>query len=635
MCGIAGLFLRRPAERAALLARARAMGDALAHRGPDGEGQWADEGAGLALAHRRLAIIDLSPGGAQPMVSACGRYAISYNGECYNYVALRNDLAAEGVTVASASDTAVLLAAIARWGLERTLPRLDAMFAFALWDAAERRLTLVRDHAGIKPLAWAMTGEGVFFASELGALAAAGLAPALDGAAVAAYLRTGAVPAPMTVFAGVRKLPPGGLVEIGMDGAVRERRWFDLGAMARAATPSRLGAAEAAEAVDAAVGDSVRRQLVADVPVGAFLSGGIDSSSVVAAMARAAPGTAHAFTIGFDDARYDESGDATAIAEAVGVRHTVLRATEAEARALAPEIPRLYDEPFADSSALPTLLLSRLTRRHVTVALSGDGGDELFGGYRRHRLAAGLWARMAALPLRAPLARLVAAVPPRAWDSLLGRIPGTPRRPGETLHKSAAVLASRDLDHAYARLVAAWDEDETIATHPAPPEPPRSLPDEPLARMRALDAVTYMQDDVLAKVDRASMSVALEVRVPMLSPAMIALAFSLPPSLLVRRDGGKAPLRDALARHLPRRLFEREKTGFGVPLGAWLRGPLRDWAGDLIGSRALSASGLVDPAVVAAAWEEHQAGRRDRAPALWTVLMLAGWLEARRAGAAA
>lgn len=629
MCGIAGLFLRRPQERGALLARARAMGDALAHRGPDGEGQWADDKAGLALAHRRLAIIDLSPGGAQPMVSACGRYAISYNGECYNYVALRNDLAAEGVAVSSASDTAVLLAAIARWGLEATLPRLDAMFAFALWDAAERRLTLVRDHAGIKPLAWAVTAEGVFFASELGALAAAGLSPALDGAAVAAYLRLGVVPAPMTVFAGVRKLPPGGLVEIGMDGAVSERRWFDLGTLARAATTRGLGAAAAAEAVDAALGDSVRRQLVADVPVGAFLSGGIDSSSVVAAMARAAPGKAHAFTIGFDDPAYDESGDAAAIAGALGVRHTVLRATEAEARALAPEIPRVYDEPFADASALPTLLLSRLTRGHVTVALSGDGGDELFGGYRRHRLAAGLWAKAARLPLRRAIAGLLSSVPPRVLDVALGWLPGAPRRPGETLHKTAAVLASPDLDAAYRRLVSTWDETETVSPGPEPAEPPRALPDEPLARMRALDALTYMQDDVLAKVDRASMSVALEVRVPMLSPGMIALAFSLPPALLVRADGGKASLRDALARHLPRRLFEREKTGFGVPLGAWLRGPLRDWAGDLIGSRALASSGLVDRAVLGAAWQEHQGGRRDRAPALWTAVMLAGWLEAR------
>jgi asparagine synthase (glutamine-hydrolysing) len=629
MCGIAGLFLRRAEDHAALIARARAMGDAIAHRGPDGEGQWADAAAGLALAHRRLAIIDLSPGGAQPMHSACGRYVISYNGELYNYVALRNELAAEGVVVDSASDTAVLLAAIARWGLARTLPKLDAMFAVALWDRRERTLTLVRDHAGIKPLAWASTPEGVFFGSELRALDAGGIRAGIDGAAIAAYLRLGAVPAPMTVRTGVRKLPPGGCVTFGMDGTATERRWFDIGALARDAAPLMVDAAEAASRVDALLEESVRAQLVADVGVGAFLSGGVDSSSVVAAMARAAPGKAHAFTIGFDDAAYDESGEAAAIAARLGVRHTILRATGAEAVALAPTLPALYDEPFADSSALPTVLLSRLTRGHVTVALSGDGGDELFGGYRRHRLAAGLWQRAARIPLRRTLAGLIGAVPPRAWDRALGWLPGAPRRPGETLHKTAAVLASRDLDAAYARLVSSWDEDEAIAAHAAPSEAPMALPAEPLARMRARDAATYMHDDVLTKVDRASMSVALEVRVPMLSPAMIALAFSLPAPLLVRADGGKASLRDALARHIPRTLFEREKTGFSFPVGAWLRGPLRGWAGDLIASRALGQSGLVDTGTIRAAWDEHQAGRRDRAPAIWTIAMLAGWLEAR------
>lgn len=627
MCGIAGLFLRRPDDRAALLARARAMGDAIAHRGPDGEGQWADEGAGLALAHRRLAIIDLSPGGAQPMLSASGRYAISYNGELYNYVALRNELAAEGVVVDSASDTAVLLEALATWGLERALAKLDAMFAFALWDREERTLTLVRDHAGIKPLAWAATAEGVFFGSELRAIEAAAPPFELDAGAVAAYLRLGCIPAPLTVFKGVRKLPPGGIVRFGMNGTVAERRWYDIAAVAREAPLLNIAADEAASRVDALLQESVRTQLVADVGVGAFLSGGVDSSSVVAAMARVAPGAAHAFTIGFDDAAYDESREAAAIAERLGVRHTILRATGAEAVALAPELPKLADEPFADSSQLPTLLLSRLTRGHVTVALSGDGGDELFGGYRRHRLAAGLWATAERIPLRAALARLVSSVPPRAWDRALGWLRGAPRRPGETLHKTALVLSSPDLDAAYARLVSAWEEEVAAAPEPRPAA--LDLPAEPLARMRAQDAATYMHDDVLTKVDRASMSVALEVRVPMLSPAMIALAFSLPPALLVRADGGKAVLRDALARHLPRPFFEREKTGFSFPVGAWLRGPLRDWAGDLLASPALRHSGLVREAPIRAAWEEHQAGRRDRAPALWTVLMLAGWLEAR------
>lgn len=623
MCGIAGLFLRRPGAEDALLARAAAMGAALAHRGPDGAGTWADGEAGVALAHRRLAIIDLSPGGAQPMASSCGRYVVSYNGELYNYRALRAELAACGRTVPGASDTAVLLAAVAQWGVASALPRLDAMFAFALWDRAERVLWLARDHAGIKPLAWTVLADGsVLFGSELRALeAAGGWSPEIDAESVAAYLRHGYIPAPRTVFRGVRKLPPGGLVRIGMAGAPEERRWFDVLALARETVPARLTAAEAAAAVDAALAESVRAQLVADVPVGAFLSGGVDSSSVVAAMARAAPGAAHAFTIGFDDPAYDESKDAARIAAALDVRHTVLHATEADALALVDELPRVYDEPFADSSQLPTLLLARLTRGHVTVALSGDGGDELFGGYRRHVLAARLWPRLARVPfpLRRAAAGALAAVPPGWWDAALRRLPGTPRRPGETLHKLASVLASRDLDAAYARLTTT---DGVVSPH-------GEAPGEPLARFRALDAAGYLHDDVLTKVDRASMSVALEVRIPMLSPAMIRLAFSLPPGLLVRADGGKAVLRDALARHLPRPLFEREKTGFSFPVGAWLRGPLRDWAEDRLASRRLRESGLVDGACAARLWQEHRAGHRDHAAALWAVLMLAAWLEAR------
>lgn len=625
MCGIAGLFLRRPAAEAALLARAAAMGAALAHRGPDGAGAWADAAAGLALAHRRLAVIDLSPAGAQPMLSACGRYAITYNGELYNYRALRAELAACGRPVRGASDTAVLLEACAQWGVEAALPRLDAMFAFALWDRAERVLWLARDHAGIKPLAWAVLADGsVLFGSELGALAAAGeWTPELDAASLALYLRLGCIPAPHAVFRGVRKLPPGGLVRIPLAGAPEERRWFDVLALARDTPALRLSPAEAAEAVDAELERAVRAQLVADVAVGALLSGGVDSSAVAAAMARAAPGAAHAFTIGFDDPAYDESADAARIAAALGLRHTVLRATAAGALALVDDLPRVYDEPFADSSQLPTLLLARLARPQVTVALSGDGGDELFAGYRRHRFAARIWPRLGRLPhpLRRALAGAVGAVPPRWWDAALRLLPGAPRRPGETLQRFARALAARDLDEAHARLVST---DGTPA-----PLPEGEAPAEPLARMRARDAALYLPEDVLTKVDRAAMSVALEVRVPLLAPAMLRLAFALPPGLLVRADGGKAVLRDALARHLPRPLFEREKTGFSFPLGAWLRGPLRGWAEDLLASRRLRELGLVDAARTARLWAAHRAGRADHAPRLWAVLMLAAWLEAR------
>lgn len=622
MCGLAGVFLRRPGAAASLRARAEAMAAALAHRGPDGSGVFVAAEAGLALAHRRLAVIDLTPGGAQPMRSACGRYALTYNGELYDYREHRAALRAQGVAVAGESDTAVLLAALSAWGVEAALPRFDAMFAFAFWDGGERTLWLARDHAGVKPLYWAECADGtILFGSELRALAAAGgLAEGIDPQSATLFLRLGYVPSPRSILAGVRQVPPGGLVRIPLAGPIVEKRWFDLVALARETPRATLSATEAAEAVDAELERSVRRQLIADVPLGAFLSGGVDSSSVVAAMARAAPAAAHAFTIGFADRSYDESNEASAIARALGIRHTVLRATEADALSLAVDVGRVFDEPFADPSAIPTLLLCRLARGHVTVALSGDGGDELFGGYRRHLFAHRHWPRLARLPLalRRPLAALLAALPERFLDVTIGRLAGAPRRPGETVAKIARVLGARDLDEAYGRLA---------ATDGAPPLP-RGLPDEPLLRFRAADAAGYLPDDVLTKVDRAAMSVALEVRVPILSPAMIRLAFSLPSDLLVRADGGKAVLRDALARHVPRRLFEREKTGFSPPLAAWLRGPLRDWAADLLRAARLRTSGLVDPVRLDAAWAHHAAGR-DRSAQLWPALMLSAWLEAR------
>lgn len=633
MCGIAGLLLGHEADAGELGRRGRAMAGSLRHRGPDDEGVWTEAAAGLVLAHRRLAVIDLSPRGAQPMESACGRWVIAYNGELYNWRELRAGLEAGGRRFRSDSDTEVLLELVARHGVEAALQRLDAMFALALWDRERRELWLARDHAGIKPLAWAMTPGGFRFGSEIQALeAAGGWMPEPDPGAIAAYLRQAVIPAPLSAFRGVRKLPPGGWLRVGPGMAVREGRWFDVLAEARAAeeAPLDVTAGEAAARVDAALSASVRAQLVADVPVGAFLSGGVDSSAVAAAMVRAAPG-AHAFTIGFGDPRYDESAAAAAIARALGLRHTVLHATEAEALALAPTLAAAWDEPFGDPSALPTLLLARLARGHVTVALSGDGGDELFAGYRRHRLAAGLWARASRLPFRRLAGRAVAAVPPGVWDGVLGRVPGAPRRPGETLHKIGLVLAAPDLDAAYARLTGVWDDPAALSGLATPDADPAALPRDPLVRMRALDLAGYLQDDVLTKVDRASMQVALEVRVPMLSPGMIRLGLSLPPGLLVREGMGKAPLRDALARHLPRPLFEREKAGFAPPLAAWLRGPLRPWAEEMVAVAA--ASGFVAPGPLRAAWAAHQAGRRDHAAGLWAVLMLAGWLSARRSAA--
>lgn len=629
MCGIAGLWVAGGAPDAALTKRARAMAAAIRHRGPDGEGFWHDSEAGVALAHRRLAIIDLSPGGAQPMHDASGRYVITYNGELYNYRELAAELAALGQAPRGASDTAVLLEAIACWGIDAALPRLNGMFAFALWDRAERRLWLARDHAGIKPLYYRAVPGLLLFGSELPALVAAGgWAPALDPMGASLLLRDACIPAPHAIFQGVRKLRPGELLRFDAPDAPRATRWYDLGQVVRA-TPAFTGTAADAEAeLDALLCESVRMQTVADVPVGAFLSGGIDSASVVAAIAP----EVHSFTIGFDDPAYDESAQAAAVAAHLGVTHTRLTATASDALALATTLPAIGGEPFADSSLLPTLLLARLTRAHVTVALSGDGGDELFGGYRRHALAAGLWRRAARVPrpLRALAGQAVGAVPEAWLDRGLGFLNVT--RPGEALHKAAGILGAADIDAVHARLTAQWPE-ASAAVPPAPDTAMADGIDDPLVRMRLLDAAGYMQDDVLTKVDRASMAVALETRVPLLDPRIIAFAFSLPGRILFEDGRGKAPLRRVLGRRVPRTLVDRPKMGFSAPIATWLRRELRDWAEALLAAPRLAASGLYDVGVVRAAWAEHLSGRRSHHHALWCVLMLEAWREQAVTGA--
>jgi asparagine synthase (glutamine-hydrolysing) len=593
------------------------MADRLAHRGPDGAGVWSDPAAGIALAHRRLAIIDLSPGGAQPMADRSGRFVITYNGELYNYRQLRAELAGRGFPARGESDTAVLLAAIAAWGIDAALPRLNGMFAFACWDRQDRRLWLARDHAGIKPLACRATAESVLFASELSALlAAGGWTAELDPDVASRFLRDACVAAPHSALKGVRQLRPGEVLAFDSPGRMRAVRWFDPASLG--ASPFTGTAAEAEDQLEGLLRDAVGLQQVADVPVGAFLSGGIDSSLVTALLDR--PRT---FTIGFENAAYAEQGPAEAIARHLGTRHTTRIVSAEDVRALIPRVVAIDDEPFADSSILPTLMLSQVTRGFVTVALSGDGGDELFGGYRRHLFAARHWPRLARLPrgLRLAAGRAIGAVPEAWLDRGLGFLPLT--RPGEALHKLAAVLGAASAAEAHARFAAAWPE---AAARPARPDP---VPDEadPVLASRRQDFARYLPDDVLTKVDRAAMQVALEVRVPYLDPRVIRFAFSLPDALLFDAHGGKAILRRLLARRVPEALFMRPKMGFSVPIGDWLRGPLRDWAEALLDPSRLCDAGLYDVATVRAAWAEHQAGVRSRHHALWCVLMLEAWRE--------
>lgn len=615
MCGIAGLWI--PGGDPGLDARARAMAGAIAHRGPDGAGTWSDPQAGLALAHRRLAIIDLSPGGAQPMADRSGRFVLTYNGEIYNYRELRAELAGLGFPVRGDSDTAVLLEAIACWGMQAALPRLNGMFALACWDRRTRTLWLARDHAGIKPLFFRASPDGLLFGSETRALiAAGGWRPAPDPEAAMQVLRHACVPAPLSAFAGVRALRPGEAIAFAAPDQARAIRWFDPGKLGPA-RPMRAEAAE--EELDALLEDAVRLQRVADVPLGAFLSGGIDSSLVAAML----PG-AKTFTIGFDDPAYAEQHAAEAIARHLGTSHTTRLVTAEDARALVPELVAMNDEPFADSSILPTLLLSRMTRGHVTVALSGDGGDELFGGYRRHVLAARLWPRLARIPrgVRAAAGAAIAAVPEPWLDRGFAALNLT--RPGEALHKLAAVLGAADTGAAHARLAALWPE---AAARPVPAHGD-AAGGAGSETMRRLDFAHYMPDDVLTKVDRAAMRVALEVRVPYLDPRVIRFAFSLPDALLFDAHGGKAILRKLLARRMPEALFMRPKMGFSVPLAEWLRGPLRDWAEELLAAHRLAGAGLYHVPTVRQGWAEHLSGRRNRHHALWCVLMLEAWRQA-------
>jgi asparagine synthase (glutamine-hydrolysing) len=639
VCGIAGYLVAGSTLDPTVAVTA--MTDRIAHRGPDGAGIWADVDAGVALGHRRLSIVGLGDEGAQPMISRSGRWVLTYNGEIYNAPDLAARLGADR-SWRGTSDTEVLVEAIDAWGIRATLDRLDGMFAFAAWDRSERVLTLARDRIGEKPLAWAPVAGGVAFASELGALRAfGGVDTTVDREALALFLRFKYVPAPWTIHRGVRKLPPGHLLEIRAGRVGDPEAWWSYDDAVLAGAADRLAdETEALEALDATLDAAVRRRLRSDVPIGAFLSGGIDSSIVATHAAAATTGALRTFTIGSDDADHDEADHARAIAERLGAEHTELIVTSADALAAVPTLASRWDEPYADSSQLPTLLVSGLARQHVTVALSGDGGDELFGGYNRHLWLPRTWARVGRVPapLRRTAARALTAPDPATWDRVARVLPERrrPRLLGLKAEKMASVLGADDPADAYGRLVSHWQDPRLLVPDVVEP---RTLThrhgDWPTGldladQIMAVDAQTYLPDDVLVKVDRASMAHGLEARVPLLAPDVIDVAARLAPDLKIRGGTGKWALRELLARHHPRDLFERPKSGFGVPIAAWLRGPLVPWAEDLLDPHALAADGLVAPGPVRAAWDEHRRGTRDRSYELWDVLMLTSWYRAWR-----
>lgn len=648
MCGIAGsLDLRAQTADEVLHDTARRMADTLRHRGPDDSGTWADAAAGLGLGFRRLAILDLTQAGHQPMVSASGRYVLVFNGEIYNHRQLRAELT--DVAYRGHSDTEVMLAAFTRWGVTEATRRFNGMFAFAVWDKEQRTLTLGRDRMGEKPLYYGAVDGRLLFGSELKALRAApGFAATIDRDALTLYLRHGYIPAPHSVYTGIHKLPPGHLLEIGPDGSGTPVAYWSALEAARAglASPFTGSEAEAQAELHALLREAVGLRLEADVPLGAFLSGGIDSSLVVALMQEQRSDPVRTFTIGFTEQGYDEAPHAKAVAAHLGTAHTELYVTPDEARGVIPLIPAMYDEPFSDSSQIPTHLVAALARRDVTVALSGDGGDELFGGYSRYLLLDQLWTRLerVPMPLRRAGARALLGVSTSTWDRVFRAagpmLPARARQahPGDKLHKLAAGIGHTRPEDVYLQLVSLWQDPGSMVLGGREPitaltDPEMALDAEPLLRAMQLDAVTYLPDDILAKVDRAAMAVSLETRVPLLDHRLYELAWRLPTSMRVRGGTGKWLLRQVLRSYVPAELVERPKMGFGVPIGSWLRGPLRPWAEDLLDERRLRDQGLLDPAPIRAAWEGHVSGAVDEKYRLWAILVLQAWLD--EAGATA
>ena len=645
MCGIVGFLGARCGVQEGV-AIANRMAEAIRHRGPDDAGVWSDAAADVTLAHRRLSIIDLSAHGHQPMVSASGRYVLVYNGEIYNFSELRAELTGAGCTFRGHSDTEVLLALIDRVGLQAALSRCVGMFALALWDRQEQVLQLARDRVGEKPLYCGRLGAAFVFASELKALRQfpGGAALAVDRYALSRFTRFGYVPAPHSIFTGIRKVLPGEMLTIRTgvaDYEIRDSCYWDPKRSLLSGQSAHFdgSGAEAIERLDQLLRRSVGEQLVADVPLGAFLSGGIDSSTVVGIMQSLATRPVNTFTIGFAERRYDEASHARAVARHLGTHHTELYVTPAAALAVIPQLPSTYDEPFADASQVPTYLVCKLARQHVTVALSGDGGDEVFGGYSRYAWASTMWRSLGWLPAggRRALAQVLESISPLGYDRVFELVFETIRRPqpvallGDKVHKLARVVRGRDREEIYLNLVTAWSpRDDLLVTDAAQDEragQPRLGVKRFADWMMLRDLTTYLCDDILVKVDRASMAHSLETRVPLLDHRVIEFAHRLPLSMKIRGRTGKWILRQIAYRYVPQSLLERPKAGFAVPLDSWLRGPLRDWAEALLEPVKLSQQGFFNACVVRQRWQEHLGGRRQWQYHLWAVLMFQAWYE--------
>lgn len=641
MCGIAGFVqVERGGAEARLESIVRAMTDTMALRGPDSEGSWVDEAAGVALGHRRLAIRDLSPTGHQPMVSSCGRFVMVYNGEVYSHEEMRADLERAGRRFRGTSDTEVMLEGCAEWGVERTAQRLIGMFAFAVYDRQTRTLSLVRDRLGIKPLYWGAF-QGLFvFGSELKPIRRhPDWSPVVDRNAVSAFMRHNYIPAPWSIYQGVRKLTPGTILTVVNGVAGTERPFWSFDDVVTRGQQQRRGHNDRSvvDGLDTLLNDAVCRRMIADVPLGALLSGGVDSSLVTALMQANSTRPVRTFSIGFKEDGFDEAPYARAVAEHLGTEHTELYVESSHALDIVPKLPLWYDEPFADSSQLPTFLVCELTRQHVTVVLSGDGGDELFAGYKRYELGRMAWAGANVAPdwLRLPACRLARTLPATRWDQI-GRLLPARLRPvnfGYRVHALAERLSLADPDGLYRQMLSHWHQPDALVRGG---HEPHGILWDPAAvarvpdfgeRMQYYDTLTYLPDDILTKVDRASMAVSLESRVPLLDHRVVEFAWTLPTEYKWRGGETKWALRRVLDRYVPRPLIDRPKMGFGVPFDHWIRGPLRAWADDLLSEERFRRDQLLEPALIRERWAAHLAGANWGYP-LWNVLMLHAWLDA-------
>jgi len=649
MCGITGFWnFKADQTNAELLTTAKVMTAQINTRGPDSWGAWCEQTAGVAMGHARLAIVDLTAAGHQPMTSHSGGSVIAYNGEIYNADEIRKDLLAEGCQFRGHSDTEVILEACEAWGVEQACQRFIGMFAFSYWHKQQQRLFLVRDRVGIKPLYWGFNQGVLFFGSQLKSFTGhPKWSPTLDSNALTAYLRFNYVPAPYSIYSGVHKLQPGTILTIDASQQPKELRFWNLVDIAQKQQQRHnLSDGDLTQQLEQLLQDAVQRRMIADVPLGAFLSGGVDSSLVVALMQKVSPKPIKTFTIGFKETDFDESSYAERVAKHLGTDHHCLYLSSQEAQSIIPEIPNWCDEPFADVSQIPTFLVSRLARRFVTVSLSGDGGDELFAGYNRYLFGQNIWQKLRYLPhwLRAAGAKSLMRLAPSTWDKLAHIVPQQirPNLFGDKVHKLAEIMQAATPEEFYKRIVSQWQNpaqvvknSKEVAAYPwvnleqhfAHLAQGGDKNNSLIATMQLLDMLTYLPDDILTKVDRASMAVSLEARVPLLDHRVIEFCWGLPLQMKIRAGESKWLLRQVLYQHVPRALIERPKMGFGVPIGQWLRGPLREWAENLLAADKLEIEGILEPGLIRQKWVEHLSGNRNWQYQLWGILMFQAWRE--------